>query len=145
MLTIVNGDLFTTEASTLVITVNTVGAMGKGIALTFKERYPEYYEVYRKACRANEVAVGKMMLLEGIDERRFILFPTKEHFKYPSKLQWIESGLLQLVEYIDRFSITDIALPPLGCGNGKLDFNRQVKPLMEHHLHPLRIPCQVYL
>ena len=145
MLDVIQGNVFDAPESTIVITVNVVGAMGKGIALTFKERYPDYYDVYRKACLSGEFKIGDLMLLEGIDDKRFILFPTKGHFKYPSKVEWIELGLVKLRDGIRRFYIRDLALPPLGCGNGGLNFESQVNPLLQKYLGPLIIPCRVYL
>lgn len=145
MLSIDNGNVFDASESTIVITVNVVGAMGKGVALEFKKRYPEYYEVYRTACLSGDFKLGDMMLLEGLDDKRFILFPTKGHFKYPSKPEWIEMGLIKLRDGIRRFYIRDLALPPLGCGNGGLDFNKDVLPLLKKYLEPLQTSCRVYI
>lgn len=145
MLTITQGDLFTSTESTRIITVNTVGVMGAGVALEFKLRYPEYYSVYRTGCLDETFMTGELMVLEGMDEHRYILFPTKVHFKYPSKIEWIESGLLRLTEVLHRFRVDTLALPPLGCGHGKLNFYQDVHPLLLKHLGSVPTDCRVYL
>lgn len=114
-------------------TVNTVGVMGKGIALMFKERFPENFAAYAAACKAGEVKVGKMFVQAGgeLDGPRWIInFPTKKHWRQPTQREWIESGLADLKAVIRAKDIRSIALPPLGCGNGGLDWT-EVRPLIE--------------
>ncbi len=132
MIELQHGDLFGAEAECLVNTVNTVGVMGKGIALQFKQAYPANYNAYRKACDKGEVQTGKMFVfLTGELAPRWIVnFPTKTDWKSKSRLQDIESGLEDLIRFIRIEKITSLALPPLGCGNGGLDWN-VVRPKIE--------------
>ena len=118
------------EAEALVNTVNTVGVMGKGIALQFRLAYPRNYELYRAACKRGEVVPGKMFIVptDRLDNPRYIVnFPTKRHWKGDSRVEDIESGLADLVRFIQAEKIQSIAVPPLGCGNGGLDWS-DVRP-----------------
>ncbi|MCF3651351.1 type II toxin-antitoxin system antitoxin DNA ADP-ribosyl glycohydrolase DarG [Synoicihabitans lomoniglobus] len=128
------GNLLAAEAEALVNTVNTEGVMGKGIALQFKQAYPEMNRAYQKACAAGEVRLGEMHVhdLGGLigGPRWIINFPTKGHWRSRSRLADVESGLLDLKAKVSALSIRSIAVPPLGCGNGGLDWN-QVRPLIE--------------
>lgn len=143
MLTYLEGDMFNSPAKVLVNTVNTVGVMGKGIALSFKKRYPEMFEEYRTQCEKHKLVVGKLMLWYAPDH--WILnFPTKEHWRNPSKLEYIEKGLALFCEKCADYNITSIAFPRLGCGNGDLDWN-DVRPLMEQYLQNLQIDTYIYL
>ena len=134
--------LFESNAQTLVNTVNCVGVMGKGIAKTFKERDPAMYAAYRKICERDLLAPGKLWLWQG--SNGWVLnFPTKIHWRNPSKLEWIEAGLQKFsAEYAAR-GIREISFPRLGCGNGNLDWN-DVRPLMERYLADLNIPVYVH-
>ena len=130
--------MFEEPVEAIVNTVNSVGVMGKGVALEFKRRWPANFEAYRKACAAHEVAPGKMLVFDrgGLvaDGVRYLVnFPTKTHWRSKSKLSYIEEGLSDLVRVIYEFDISSIALPPLGCGNGGLDW-ADVKPLIEAKL-----------
>ena len=130
------GDILKEETDAVVNTVNTKGVMGKGIALQFKERFPENYKQYKKACEAGDVETGKVFVTETgllLNPRYIINFPTKEHWKNPSKMEYIYEGLNDLVRVIKEKGIRSIAIPPLGCGNGGLDWN-EVKPAIEHAL-----------
>ncbi len=128
------------ETDAVVNTVNTVGVMGKGIALMFKERFPKNYEAYVAACEKGEVQIGKMFVTSN-DEfkgpRWIINFPTKKHWRQPTKLEWIEVGLTELKSVIIEKGIRSIAIPPLGCGNGGLDW-KVVRPLIETALSDLQ-------
>jgi O-acetyl-ADP-ribose deacetylase (regulator of RNase III) len=133
MIELVNGDLLSADAEALVNTVNTVGVMGKGLALQFKKTWPDNYDAYARACRFGEVVPGKMFVysIDGLVNPRFIInFPTKRHWRDNSRLEDIETGLLALVDEIQRHSIQSIAIPPLGCGYGGLDWN-VIRPLIE--------------
>ena len=114
------------ETDVLVNTVNTVGVMGKGIVLMFKEAYPENYKLYKDACRKNEVRVGKMFvtqLHDLLDSIKWIVnFPTKKHWKNKTEPEWVTMGLIDLRRFILENSIQSISIPPLGCGNGGLDW-----------------------
>ncbi len=126
MLELAEGNLLEADADALVNTVNTEGVMGKGIALQFSKKFPEMFEAYRRACEAGLVQPGRMHVYQRGEmfQPRFIInFPTKRHWRSPSRLQDIEAGLKALVEEIRKHHIRSIALPPLGCGNGGLDWN----------------------
>ncbi|SEL57733.1 O-acetyl-ADP-ribose deacetylase (regulator of RNase III), contains Macro domain [Bosea lupini] len=141
MLTYVRTNLFDSPAQTLVNTVNTVGVMGKGIALQFRERYPKMFLAYREICKSGTLDVGKLHLWK--DNDHWILnFPTKTTWKNPSKIEYITSGLDTFVESYKDMGISSISFPPLGCGNGNLDW-LEVKPIMERYLSKLDI--QVYV
>jgi O-acetyl-ADP-ribose deacetylase (regulator of RNase III) len=125
MITYTEGNLLNAEAEALVNTVNTVGVMGKGIALMFKEAFPANLRAYEEACKAGAVEVGHMFVSEQrelMGPKWIINFPTKKHWRNPSKLEWIEEGLEDLKLVIREHNIRSIALPPLGSGNGGLDW-----------------------
>ncbi len=127
------GDLLSTDAEALVNTVNTVGVMGKGIALQFKQAFPDNYSAYEAACKRGEVQLGRMFVFHRntLNNPRIIInFPTKEHWRKRSRIEDIESGLQALIEVVESEKIHSIAVPPLGCGSGGLDWN-QVRPRIE--------------
>jgi len=139
MITYRHGNLLQSDAEALVNTVNCVGVMGKGIALQFKQAFPANFSAYQKACKAEAVKPGKMLVVDTgnmINPRWIINFPTKTHWRAPSKIGYIEQGLKDLVRVIREYHIQSIALPPLGCGNGGLDW-QQVQPLIEAALADL--------
>ena len=139
MIHLQTGNLFDAGAQALVNTVNTVGVMGKGIALQFKERYPANFALYAQACARGDLQPGTLLLTETgqLGMPRYIInFPTKRHWREKSRLAYIEAGLGELVTLIQHYRIESIAIPPLGCGNGGLDW-QQVKPLIESYLTPL--------
>lgn len=124
------GNLLESNADALVNTVNEVGVMGKGIALMFRDAFPHNTEEYERAAKAREVSVGKMLLTENpvLGGPRWIInFPTKKHWRQPSRLEWIRNGLADLARVIEDKGIRSIALPPLGCGNGGLAWS-EVRP-----------------
>lgn len=133
MIEVAHGDLLNADTEALVNTVNTMGVMGKGIALQFRQAFPENYKAYRKACQSDLVQLGKMFVFHT-DELTFpkliINFPTKADWRSSSRLSDIESGLVDLVHIITVEKITSIALPALGCGNGGLNWH-VVCPLIE--------------
>jgi O-acetyl-ADP-ribose deacetylase (regulator of RNase III) len=129
----VSGNLLEADAEALVNTVNTVGIMGKGIALQFRQAYPENYEAYRSACELGEVELGRMFVFhtgELSNPRHIVNFPTKRHWKGKSNLADIEAGLTALVKWVRTERIRSIAVPPLGCGNGGLNWD-DVRPRIE--------------
>ena len=132
MLDYTKGNLLDSSVEALVNTVNEVGVMGKGISLMFKERFPKPSEEYVRASKAGEVRVGTVFVTatEELFPKWIIHFPTKRHWRHPSKVEWIQDGLRDLVKVVRELGITSIALPPLGCGNGGLDW-RDVRPLIE--------------
>ncbi len=129
----IRGNLLDAEVEALVNAVNTVGVMGKGIALAFKQRYPENFTAYAVACQAGEVQVGRMFVhrqAAGDLPQWIINFPTKRHWRDPTRIEWVETGLAALAEVIRANQIRSIALPALGCGNGGLGWD-QVRPKIE--------------
>jgi O-acetyl-ADP-ribose deacetylase (regulator of RNase III) len=125
MMEFARGNLLEAKAEALVNTVNTVGVMGKGIALMFKEAFPENFNAYEAACRKKQVKVGHMFVTERqalIGPKWIINFPTKEHWRGNSKMAWIEDGLEDLKRVIAENKIRSIAIPPLGSGNGGLNW-----------------------
>lgn len=143
MITYLKGDIFSSPAQVLVNTVNTVGVMGKGVALEFKKRYPDMFYTYERVCSQKSLDVGKLLLWKG-EDKWVLMFPTKKHWRNPSRLEYIEAGLQKFVStYADR-GITSVAFPRLGCGNGGLDW-KFVQPLMERYLKPLPIPVYIYV
>lgn len=133
--------LLESTAQTVVNTVNCVGVMGKGIAHAFKLRYPEMFAAYKKICEDKLLEPGKLWLWRASDQ--WVLnFPTKKHWRNPSRLEWIEVGLRKFVVEYEKRGIVEISFPRLGCGNGGLDWN-DVKPLMESYLS--KLPIRVYV
>jgi O-acetyl-ADP-ribose deacetylase (regulator of RNase III) len=142
VLTYVRGNLFDSPAKVLVNTVNTVGVMGKGIALTFKQIYPEMFERYVALCESQTFDIGKLWLYRT-DNKWVLNFPTKSDWRKPSKLEYIDAGLQKFAATYSEQNITSIAFPELGCGNGELDWV-DVQPLMSHYLRALPITVYVY-
>ncbi len=127
MITFTEGNLLDADVEALVNTVNTVGIMGKGVALMFKEAFPENFKAYEEACKRKEVRLGHVFAVRRDDlygPKWIINFPTKGHWRYPSKIEWIEEGLQDLKKFIEKERIGSIALPPLGSGNGGLEWSR---------------------
>lgn len=131
MITYGIGSIFDSGAYALVNPVNCVGVMGKGLALEFKKRFPGNFKTYQSACSKGVVQIGKVFRyytdLPGTPKIIFN-FPTKQHWRDPSKLRYIEKGLLDLMLYISITDIPTIAIPALGCGEGGLDWNNDVYP-----------------
>jgi len=151
MIVFKSGNLLNSECQTLVNTVNCVGVMGKGIALLFKKKFPDMFNEYKLTCKPGPYQClkngGDLWLYTYFDffkERKILCFATKEHWMHPSKIEWIERGLQQFVENYKYWNITSIAFPKLGCNNGKLNWENDVKPLMFNYLQPLDIICEIY-
>ena len=144
MITYVACDLFLSPARVLVNTVNTVGVMGKGIAKDFKQIYPEMFREYQLLCQNNWFDIGKLWLYKT--QNKWILnFPTKRHWRQPSRPEYIEAGLAKFVDTYHVYGITSISFPLLGCGNGELDWDTQVRPIMERYLKKLPIRVFIHL
>lgn len=119
------------EVDALVNPVNTEGVMGKGLALQFKKAFPDAFVAYERACAAGEVVTGRMHVVRRVAAPRFIInFPTKKHWRQPSRIEYVRDGLIDLIALVRELGIRSIAVPPLGCGNGGLDW-KDVKPLSE--------------
>jgi len=136
-------DILKSKAQTLVNTVNCVGIMGKGIALEFKNRFPEMFRDYVQRCERHEVRVGQPYLYKNLFGKQILNFPTKEHWKSVSKVSDIEKGLDYLLAHYEHWGITSIAIPPLGCGNGQLEWN-VVGPLIYGRAKQMDIPVEMY-
>lgn len=134
-ITITEGDLLQqTDVDAIVNTVNCVGVMGKGIALQFKKKWPANFKVYAAACKADEVKTGKMFVYDAgalATPKYVINFPTKDHWRGKSRMEFITDGLQDLVHIIRELDIKSIAIPPLGCGNGGLEWE-EVKDHIEN-------------
>lgn len=130
------------SAQTLVNTVNCVGVMGKGLAKEFREREPQMFEAYKRICDEKLLRPGKLWLWKG--SNNWILnFPTKDHWRNPSRLEWIDQGLTKFVSGHAELGIREISFPRLGCGNGGLNWE-DVRPIMERHLSPLKIAIFIH-
>jgi len=134
--------LLEANTQTLVNTVNCVGVMGKGIAKAFKQREPDMFTAYKSICDQKLLKPGKLWLWRG-SEQWVLNFPTKDHWRSPSRMEWVEAGLEKLSETYEVQGITEIAFPKLGCGNGGLDW-QEVKQLMERYLSDLPIPVFIH-
>lgn len=130
------GNLLEADAEALVNPVNTQGVMGKGLALAFKNAFPENFRAYSQACQSDQVRTGRMFITEQqalLGPRWIINFPTKQHWRDPSKLEWIDQGLADLRKVLAERQIPSVAIPPLGCGLGGLEWEL-VKPRIEYAL-----------
>lgn len=147
MIQYVKGNLLESSAEALVNTVNTVGVMGKGIALQFREAFPENYRVYRNACHDKSLRIGDVLIVEDynlMSGRKLIVnFPTKTHWKLPSEYYYIELGLKALHREIINRKIRSIAIPPLGSHNGGLDW-QHVKSMIENAFADLECDIMIY-
>lgn len=143
----IKGNLLEADVEALVNTVNTVGVMGKGIALQFKEAFPNNFKEYARACKSGELQPGKLLVFKEMTlqgEKIIVNFPTKTEWYQKSKYEYIEDGLKALAVAIDTYNIKSIAIPPLGCGNGGLKWEN-VKPLIEKYLqHFVNVQILVY-
>ncbi|HEV8720525.1 MAG TPA: macro domain-containing protein [Candidatus Binatia bacterium] len=137
------GDILQSKAQTLINTVNCVGIMGKGIALEFKNRFPEMFKDYAERCERKEVKPGVPYLYKTLLPPQIINFPTKDHWKSVSRIADIERGLQLLVRHYKNWGITSLAIPPLGCGNGQLEW-KAVGPLIYRYASQMEIPVELY-
>lgn len=146
MIHYVTGDLLKSDAQALVNTVNTVGVMGKGIALQFREAFPNNFRLYCEACKNHALSVGHMLVVNDVngdgEEKTIINFPTKTHWRLPSEYEYVRHGLKALRQEIVERRIRSIAIPPLGSRNGGLDWAR-VRLMMEEALNDL--DCDIYI
>lgn len=143
MLEVRIGDMFESKAQTFVNTVNCVGIMGKGIALGFKTRFPEMFTDYQRRCERGEVRLGRPYLYGSLIPPWILNFPTKDHWRSAAKLSDIVSGLEYLLERYKEWGIKSIAVPPLGCGEGQLEW-RIVGPTLYRYLKRMDIPVELF-
>ncbi|HEY7036534.1 MAG TPA: macro domain-containing protein [Thermomicrobiales bacterium] len=142
MITYVLGNFFASPARTLVNTVNTSGVMGKGIAKVFRNAYPEMFAAYKTVCDRRSFGIGDL-LLYPTPHKAILNFPTKTDWRRPSRVEYVEAGLGTFATSYAAYGLTSVAFPQLGCGNGGLDWERQVRPLMESVLSDL--PIDIYI
>lgn len=133
--------IFNMQTDAIVNTINCKGFMGKGIALEFSLRYPDLLIKYQKKCQKNEINIGKMFYYKT-DNQIIVNFPTKDDFKLPSQYDWIKKGIKDFKNTYKFHNIASIAFPPLGCGNGELNFNI-VKKIIEEEL--VMEPIDIYI
>jgi len=138
-----HGDIFTSQAQVIVNPVNCQGVMGAGLALIFKQRFPEMFVVYQQECSSGKLRIGHSVLYRN--SMPWILnFPTKDHWRSPSKIEYVEQGLTHFVATYKELGIKSIAFPKLGVGHGKLTWD-EVGPRMVKYLGPLDIDVQIYI
>jgi O-acetyl-ADP-ribose deacetylase (regulator of RNase III) len=137
------GDILQSKAQTLINTVNCVGVMGKGIALEFKRRFPKMFDDYVKRCERREVKPGVPYLYKTQSLPQIINFPTKDHWKQDSRFADIERGLQLLLSQYKEWDVTSIAIPALGCGNGRLEWGA-IGPLIHRYASQMDIPVELY-
>lgn len=133
--------IFNMQTDAIVNTINCKGFMGKGIALEFSLRYPDLLIKYQQKCQKNEINIGKMFYYKT-DNQIIVNFPTKDDFKLPSQYDWIKKGIKDFKNTYKFHNIASIAFPPLGCGNGELNFNI-VKKIIEEEL--VMEPIDIYI
>ncbi len=143
MVIVKTGDMFESDAQTLVNTVNCVGVMGAGIALEFRKRFPDMYEEYVRRCQMHLVRLGEPYLYRRLLPPWVLNFPTKQDWRSVSRLDDIVRGLAYLSQHVREWGITSLAVPPLGCGQGQLEW-RVVGPTLYRHLKALAIPVELY-
>ena len=146
MIKFASGDMFDIPADIRINTVNCVGVMGAGVALAFKERFPEMFKAYKKECENKTVRPGKPHVWSDFylyENLTIINFPTKDHWRNPSKYEYIESGLIWLVKFLKDYGTVKVTMPALGCGHGGLDWNK-VKSLIKKYLDGLEATIYVF-
>lgn len=143
MITYVRKSVFNIEnVEAIVNTVNCEGFMGAGLAYEFSLRYPEILSVYKEDCENGNLKIGRLTI-HNMSNIKIINFPTKDKFKFPSTIKYIEEGLVYFINNYRSYNIKSIAFPLLGCSNGGLNFEGEVKPLMEKYLSS--IDLDVYI
>lgn len=140
---IIQGNLFNSTCQTLVNTINCVGVMGAGIALEFRLRYPEMYTRYVEICQQDLIDIGKLWLYKS-DQRWILNFPTKRHWKKPSRLEFLELGLQKFVDTYKEKEISSIAFPLLGTQNGGIPQNQSLE-MMQKYLEQCELPIEIYI
>jgi O-acetyl-ADP-ribose deacetylase (regulator of RNase III) len=140
----VTGDILKSRIQTLICPVNTVGVMGAGLALAFNKEYNGLLFHYRTACKTGALTTGQVWVYKVNKQRQILCLPTKEHWKNPSKLEWIDEALATLARDYKELGIRSLALPRIGCGKGQLEWAADVRPLVYKHLADLPIPITVF-
>ncbi|MFC1937066.1 macro domain-containing protein [Chloroflexota bacterium] len=148
-----NSDLFESKADALVNPVNSKGVMGRGIAKEFRIRFPECMRPYKDACMHGKLVPGRLMMCHLDAQLDFfewktpniILFPTKDHWRGKSRLEWIDQGLAYLKDHYQQWGLKSVAMPQIGCGLGGLRWQEDVLPLIEKHLANEPLDVEVYI
>jgi O-acetyl-ADP-ribose deacetylase (regulator of RNase III) len=147
MIVLKKGNILESNAEAFVNTVNTVGVMGKGIALQFKNAFPHNFEKYQYACKKRKLEIGQLLIITDFNflygEKCVINFPTKIHWRNPSRYEYIETGLITLTAYLQESTYQSVAIPALGCGNGGLKWVI-VKQMITAHLQSCKCLIEVY-
>lgn len=146
MITFEKENILNVRADVLVNSVNLRGVMGKGVALAFKNAFPENYKLYKEACESGKIGIGKLFITEThqLFPKYIVNFPTKDHWRYPSKYEYIEKGMVDLVNWLNKSDVKSIAIPPLGSGNGKLEWEK-VKKIIYLNLNNLKNEIHVII
>lgn len=139
----VTGNMFDVDVDIRINTINCVGAMGKGVALQFKRMYPKLYSDYRVECRRGRITTGKMYIWRGANNVHVVNFPTKDDWHKKSEYSFIEGGLVALRNYLRTLGQVSVAMPPIGCGNGGLSWDR-IKRMINKHLSGLEATIYVF-
>ncbi len=142
-LQVTKGNIFNSKCQTIVNTINCVGVMGAGIALEFRLRYPEMYQRYVELCQQQLIQIGKLWIYKT-NQQWILNFPTKTHWKYHSKIEYLELGLQKFLDTYQEKGIKSIAFPLLGAHNGKIDSNISLE-IMKKFLHQCNIPIEIYI
>ena len=116
------GDIFKSSCEVIANPINCVGVMGGGLALAFKKRFPKHFDIYKKMCDRGEIRVGELYIVDGDEEHKVLLFPTKIHWRNPSLMEYVVDGLKYLAENYEKMDIKSIAIPAIGCGLGGLNW-----------------------
>ena len=139
------GNIIENPAQTLVCPVNCIGVMGSGLALTSKLSCPGLYEAYRKQCKDGLLTVRNIFLYKPQYGPYVLCLPTKDHYRDPSKLEYIEYNLDNICKQYEELGITSLAIPPIGCGLGRLDYIKNVKPLLYKYLDPIDLEVSILM
>lgn len=141
------GNVLNHDAQTITCPVNTVGVMGKGLALSMRNKFPKLLEYYKNLCVDGDLFIGKLKTFKietgDESEKQVLLFPTKDHWKNDSDLSMIEEGLQYLANNYEKLGITSLAMVPIGCGCGNLNYSTEVKQLLFKYLDPLPIEVSI--
>lgn len=137
-------NLLEVTEQTLVNPVNTEGVMGAGLALAFRDKFPGLFQEYREACQADVFSKHGLFVFDVDVSRKILCLPTKRQWRHPSRLEWIEEGLWRLANDYERYGITSLAIPEVGCGRGQLSW-ADVRPLIYQYLDPVALPVGICL
>ena len=138
-----DGDIFLSKRQTLICPVNTKGVMGNGLAAAFRMRCPGLFEAYKEKCKSGELTITDLYLFEPKKGPKVLCFPTKDEWWNDSKREWIEANVRKLSEEYEAMGITSIAVPPIGCGKGGLDYIFAVKPILHRYLDPIDLEVDI--